>query len=694
MPAIESITSSPLSPLSPWASAAEVEDMGRRPNPAISQTMEVVDQLFRHPPVNDAELEARLRTAEPTLARRLMVDRLERGMVTGNLWRLIVGGLGFLGLGEEQARLTALAADRDRDPRERVYALMVISNGIPEDLLELSESLAADDAEAIMEASLFVLFFLEEGPELGRAISSTLESMPNRSAQRAMLRQIEGCRHGMGTPPAETWTAALESQRLRGIRDDILGLLIDEPERETPLFLEQLRDTSRDPKTRRAMQKALMLAMTSAIDPGRTMPATQGRAHIGSCDGQGAFVMVASFDNGDGTTTLASICIRAGGDIRDALFAPRLRESEWRELIAEFLSPGPCPFTELPLTQAAAIVRDAVDRTQTLERHIPEDAMPVVRFFERVPEQRPEPVEVGERRKISLAQTRKLLARPGLADTWYFDAGDLRGADLEPPAHGRVPANWFREATRKIDRPSYRQRLVAMCNHMALWCRWNGDDETASVFSTLAATAEVSLANHPLARVMLEVAVRHLRTSGARMTGEFGDPNLRQHLKARFFPEVETARGHDLARLDFTEIASSCLEAAFGQLPGERRPREEERENVAYAISDAFAEYTASWVEGRQVDGQCGSATGVQLDERTASVLMSVCGLNEAEAELVSSAVISGLVQFTDQMCIHCPIGCLFEPHKDFGTVFHEPRHPLALSQRSKGTPREPETAD
>ena len=646
--------------------------------PKVQKTRTIVERLFRYPPVNDAELESRLSAADPDAARAFLVERLESGAVMGAQWQLLVAGLTWLGLGDQRSGLMAIAADRDRDPRRRVYALMALSHGDPHEMSRLAEAMGPVDAAAIAEASLFVLFFLEDDDAIGEAVRETLESAGDTVSMGKLAAQIEGCRLAMGRRVAETWEAWLTATDVGPTLDTVLTVLTRAPQGDSLGLFESLRDSAQTPERRRRFQKAMFEARTHAIDPDSTPSVVRGEAWIGSCDGQSGYVLLGQFENFDGSRTFTSICIRADSDVRDALFAPHLDEREVVALRKEFADAGRCRFVPLALGEAAWLVFDAVERTASLGRALPEDAEPAIRAFERLRGHAEPPPSPEPSPRMTIAAMRALLERPEYTSAWFFDAGDLREAGLTVPRHGRVSAAWYRDGVERLDREANRRRLSAMAQHMSRWYVWAGDADAAARFAWLARAAATSLIDLPLARVMLERAVAASRRARDRLAAEFGDPAFRQHLKCRFFQNVEAPDGRDLARLDFTELACSFLDSALVQLPGDRRPREAEREGVAFAIGEAFAEYAIHQVSNLDEEPASMGLDG-DLEISASSALERLCDLRRPEAEAVSSAVIGGLVRFAGQMCTQCPVACIFDPDGDFGPIFHQPVHPLRL---------------
>jgi hypothetical protein len=147
------------------------------------------------------------------------------------------------------------------------------------------------------------------------------------------------------------------------------------------------------------------------------------------------------------------------------------------------------------------------------------------------------------------------------------------------------------------------------------------------------------------------------------------DPTARQHLKALFFRDVQVPTGRHLARLDMTEAAFLSLDQAFDTLPGDRRPREDDRNTAAHAIGCEFADFVIAGAKGPQPIEP--------LAERVVELLELHCELTEDEAEQVTPIVLTTLGSFVSTVCAHCPVSCLVQPDTELSEPFFRPLHPM-----------------
>ncbi len=183
----------------------------------------------------------------------------------------------------------------------------------------------------------------------------------------------------------------------------------------------------------------------------------------------------------------------------------------------------------------------------------------------------------------------------------------------------------------------------------------------------------------PLLRVLLERSFDEVRAPDAaepETAVALGDPLRRQYLKSRFFVEVETPRGRDLALLDFAEAALLALENALDTLPGDTRPREDELQEVAYVMAVLFRDYVLPKVP---------SAATV-LTERMAAALAVTCRLEAEPSRQLALAVLSALVSFVDEVCGRCAVGCLHRPRAGVGPEFFATTHPAGDGVREVPT--------
>ncbi|MCP4680010.1 MAG: hypothetical protein GY854_31870 [Deltaproteobacteria bacterium] len=635
-----------------------------------SRTREIVDDLFVHPPVNDAELDQRLGGIDSTEARRLLIDRLEKGKLVDRSGPLFLAVVGRLGIGRQKRRLTRIALNLECNSRDRLWASMALTSEDPKMMDLLVRELGPEGMGILAELSLFELLAMQDTQDIGASIETALENMLDDRPPGELLARIDSCRQGIGVSCTSAFGQTLRNEELSHIRSEILDLFIAEATDEGIAFLIELRDESPNEDDRRDFQAALLRLRSRRIDPSLRDVEPSGYALVSNCDGQGDFVVLGVFENNDSTLTLVDLCLRAGGDVRDGAIYPRRRNRDVEDLVNDIQQQLGCVFVEVTLIEAAKLVEMAVKSAPDQEPTVPEDARPATTLFERIR---------GEFRwgagscalqaqQATISEIRSLLARPEYDDTWFFDLGDIQSGGMDLPSLTGPPDEWMEEVLSRLDSTSVRGRLVAMAEHMARWHCWNDEPEMAALCRAVAGSVRQGVAKSFLARVMLERSVETLRNAATEVTYQFGDPSVRQYYKMRFFCDLDRPTGRDLARLDMTEASASALGTAFDLLPGERRPRDEERDSAAYAIGKLFADHVV--------------ADGVPAPEETvhkmSRALAGTCRLTETERHKVLMTLMPTLFAFVEEVCSVCPVDCLRRPDQDFSEVFFTTEHPMS----------------
>jgi hypothetical protein len=643
-----------------------------------------IEELVAHPPINDAELEQRLAPLDVAQARRALVERLRRGKVSEQDAPLFLAAFEHLGVGGERDHLVDVATGRGDASLSRTLAMAVLAGEDPEELASVVQSLSPEDAEQLISTPLADLVAeIQRDPDQAEVITQMLEDAP-ADTRAFFIDQLERCRQQTGTAAAATYGHALRSRVLASVHGVMIASVAEEGTPEGIALLEHLRDgTHCDARSRRQLQGMLMRARTRSIDPGQRPEPPAGFAHVRSCDGQGAFVLLGCFESPDGSLTIADICIRAAADVRDGFVVPRCGMDDLEQLMDDLSTGVGSAFAPLSLAEAAEIVADAVKRTQALKLTVPEDARPSVALFERALDPRRDGGDgVEPARKVSLARMRRLVRRPEYGGSWFFDMGDLAGAGVKPPRGGKVSASWIAAAAKKLDTPAFRGRLVAMARHMSRWYAWQGEAGRAGLCAAAALATDQDFVHSPLTHLMLESSLDGGEPAERAITRRFVDPVVRQHLKSLFFMEVTAPRGRDLARLDFTEAALATLTTVLEFLQGERRPREDERYEIAFVIGKAFVESALG----------AGARSLERRTRRVVEELMEVSQLTEEECLQVVMMTLPGLGEHLEEVCSDCPVACLDRPRSAVARAFFAPRHPMdAAGAGSAAFPDDPQ---
>jgi len=635
-----------------------------------------LDELFDHPPVNEAELKQRLKRLRRATVRQELVDRMERGELEEANEPLVLALFRLLGPGEQQQRLVQMATDRESTPRTRFLALESLDEETKGALGEHLHEVDPEAAHAMATAPLVDLMTsVQANPAQAEMVTLVLLGTPEPERER-MLHLLGQCRRTVGTPAAVAYRHALSEPDLVPYHPHMIDAIVVEGGEAGAVLLEMLRDMAEGAQ-RSLLQKAMLRLRTRAIDPGQAPAAPAGRAFVTSADGQGTFILVACFDNPDETATVADLCIRAGGDLRDGLVLAHVLPEEAQGFVDELARRSKLALAPLSLGEAAALSLAAVDRTRVAGLPIPLEAIPALDLVGRV---RPEPAPVPDDSGTTpaLAQVRRLLEQP-VYSAWFFDEGDMQDAlQGQPPPRQRSIA-WFSKAAARLEGPGVQARLVGMALHMARWHQLLGEPGQADLCLRLARVTEDNFAHSPLVRVMLERGLKWLDETDINLEPmSFGDPRLRQRLKAAFFADVCSPKGRDLARLDLTEAAYVALDDAVLDLPGHRRPRDEQLMEMAHALGRTY------------VNGLLGHKPGAEV--LLLRALMRVAPLGGAECEQLVGFVLPALAGFVESVCELCPVGCLGKAKRSVADAFFSPEHPAPGPLR--GAPIDDHAAD
>lgn len=640
---------------------AEVDEMSTR---------EVIADLFNHPPVNEAELKQRLQSVEVHVARRLIVDKLDSRSLPDRAGPLFLALMGEIGIARQKDRLTDIALDLSRCSRERLWAAMALASEDPKAMDMLADRLGPEGMSLLAELSLFELLTMQNPTDIGGSIATALTTLMDERPADELLARIETCRKGIGVSCSRAYGESLHKAELAPIRLKILDQFIHEASEEGIEFLSRMRDDALNPEERRNYQTALLKLRSRQIDINRDEEEIPGYALVSNCDGQGDYIVLGVVENGDNTFTVADLCLRADGDVRDGAIYPRRNEREVEEIASDVQHSLGCYFVEVTLPEAATLVDRSVTLTRDMSQQIPEEARPGVALLERCqhgyrwgegsccPPQAVEPTTDA---------IRALLERPEYEDTWFFDAGDLGGSNIEPPPSNNNIDAWINGIVDKLDH-NVKSRLIAMAEHMAKWHYWNQEPAVSSLCRAIAARVRQGIENNPIVYVMLERSVETLQYSTTELVCQFGDPSVRQHFKSLFFHDIKVPTGRDLAYLDLTEATASALDAAFELLPGQDRPRDEERDLAAFAVGKVFGERVI----------RNGLPSPDQVIPDMAEALENTCRLSKSEQHEVLMTVVPSLYAFVEEICSICPVDCLNNPDRDYSHVFFRPEHPIS----------------
>ena len=629
--------------------------------------MAIIDGLFDHPPVNDAELRERLSRVRRADARELLARSVASGDADPADLEIYTTAFAILRLGPARERLLRLALDDELPLARRFLPLSILGVVDPTSLERVAQHLSPEDLGTLARLSTAQLLAARDDDDVGLVIAGMFEALPFPEAHDSLLEDVETCRRELGIPAVVAYDEILGRDDAAHLRPALLAAVVEEGSDEEADLLARLRNAAPDEDARREFQKALLRVRSRAISPAHAT-APEGQAYFGSCDGQSAYVIVASVLNPNGTTRVLDVCIRATSGLRDGFVIPQGRRDKARELVARLSEGAPSRFVPISLGQAAWLVHAAIERTREAVDDLPDDIRGAVRGFKRIPcsgEDRPPTVLPAER--ASRTALAALLERPEYEASWFFDLGDLSGHGVPAPPHPGKVQRWIRAALPKLDIPEVRGRLAAMARHMAVWHAWGGEPELAALCAAAARDTEERFRDSALARVMLERGARLVGPTGPGARLETPGPYLRQSLKEGFFGDVEAPTGRDLAHLDMTEAAFVLMDAALERLPGEKRPSDSRRRALAYEAGGLFADFVIA----------APAASHERFEADVLEAVERICEIEGEDALRVTTDLIQSLVSFIDRICRTCPVYCFGSPDKDAAAVFFRPEAPF-----------------
>ncbi|MFN3200842.1 MAG: hypothetical protein ACE366_20755 [Bradymonadia bacterium] len=647
--------------------------MTERRSASEEKTAQLIAELFAQPPTNHADLTWRLRQMDAPLARRLLVDMFERRALNRDQIELFAETLTRLGPGQERARLIRLALKPFHSADERLAALAVLAQDDPTRILELSHRLSPEESMALADATLHVILADGQPETLGETVTQLLIDAPDDDARRQCLEHLEHLRHQTGTSAASVYQGPLRAEGLRPLWPDMVDALVHEPEPEALELLEQLKTETQDALWQRQLQKAILKCHTEAIHPDAPAEQPEGYALVGNCDGQSAFPLIGVFTHADGTSTLASLVIRAAGDIRDGFRLPRQPAEERDDYLEAMGSADSTALVRVPLMAVVPLVVDAERRTRGQGRGVPQDAKESVRLFTQLRGVHPAPsTEPPQATTEITAEAVSALFEDEVYDGWRFDAGDLAAVGLLKVSADAHDEALLATTLSNLQGTPFQSRLVAMTAFMAQWHHWRGESAASALCHGLSEQLTDDFAHSPLSRLMLLRGLEDLAARGtptARLTDALGGAMLRQSLKAEFFGTTERPTARDLARLDFTEAAYIALSTLQAGLAAEHRLRETELRHVAWLAGRGAGDLAQHLPTRAQMTHE---AFRAELTEAVAEAT----GATQEAREALLEGVLARLDEFKANVCAGCARHCLKRPDADRTADFFSTIHP------------------
>lgn len=660
---------------------------------SVSRKITTVDvddllvSLLDAPPQSQQEMTARIGEAGSALVscmmQRIARDDLDRlNHRTGIPQLLSVLGPSSL----ERKRLALLVLDTGLSRRSRSVAMACLSTVDPGQMERVSAKMDSGDMVELTRISLLdPLQVIQACSNYAKTATHVLVHATKVSPGHE-LAGLDELLVASGTSPILAYQDALFCPDLKTLRPQMLQSMVDTCGAAAWSALEELQDVPSvpDPDFKRDVADALRHLKAKELAGKLRWPTVHGKAWIGTCDGQGAFVMFCVLNPKDGAHTLANLCIRASADIRDGFAKVDVTDEELRVMTERMEKDAAQFYAEAPLSVAAQLMQEGLERTRAMGKSLPEDALPSIRLLQHV-----QPGGFPDLMPIFPSgpdQARAQLDAHPCLDSWFFDASDLRSVGVQPPCPGDNTTAWKTAAVRALDTEQIRERVASMSAHMSLCHALRGEAHLLGVFSGLTAEVSARFAGSTLVEFMLDQTLEKFGALGVekntkdrcpgsdpteRADGEphsaWHDPAVRRVLKARFFANVKDPRGKDLATLDLAEMIYQVLEQRAGSWPGGHNLRTEDMEAAAYNLAK---ELVAMVLKGPAKVDPVKTLPGL------ADVLSAHLGGSREQAAKAAVDVLLSWVRFAHAVCSPCPVGCLDRLKVKMAEEFFAVEHP------------------
>ena len=640
--------------------------------------------LLEAPPPDRATLDAvlgRLPEKDRNALRDAVVRRLDSAFEARSRHIEILGVLlTRLGVGTAQPTLARLAANSARDlSARRVAASALIAAGH----MELLAAVGADVADALFTDLLrSQLGALDDpGAFLAKVLATQARLDTSGAAEAALVTLADRSRRELGRSYTDFYLPAIEGsgKAPKPLAAPVVAALVaaaeGETDPETQAALVLLRGRGGDADSRRAAQKAVLVTGTAGLSPAsapRSAP-SGAKGYLGSADGAGALVVLATLPQTDGTVTLVNMCLRLIGDLRDGFVLPRQRRRDVADIIAQFRAST--AFVETRFEHIAHLCVEAEERTRGMGLEPPKDAAPGLRLLR--PFAQPTAFEeIVPAPRVTLAAVRKLLARPEYS-AWFFDRGDFAGAGLHQQKSLVTPGQ-IETTLVALEGTFAPERVVALARHQARWHALNGEPDPAALMAACALQAEADFEHSVLARVMAEKGTTDLPPGGVEtptlgLGDYFGGPEQRRAARQILFGDERPGGAVDLARLDFAVALESVLNFLERGMATELVPRGER----VIQFGDAVAKAAAAHLMARGLAGFDGDAVFAPF--RAALDALYATAPARIRDDVADNVAVT-LNNHVNGLCAECPLECFANQRRKFREAIEAPAHPVAMA--------------
>ena len=379
---------------------------------------------------------------------------------------------------------------------------------------------------------------------------------------------------------------------------------------------------------------------------------------VGLCDGQAAFPVVIASRNDRGRHRLASVVVRAGGEIRDGFVADDLEGPRLEGLLQRYRDSA--DLVEVTTGLAAAFVAEAAVEVETLPGLPPDVERATDEILRHQHAEHHVPRVERHVGRVTISACRALCERPAL-DGWYLDPADLVACGIpRPPAGSAAGLAWTRSHAKEVADPRVRDRLASMAEHLARVLHVTGDTDDAALAARIAHDLDHG-AGEPFLRAILERTALTLRPEAAPVALRFGDEGQREDLRRQLAPTVPL--GRDLGALD---SAGSAAVQRPGSVPGprRRRPGPPRRSPGGPDPGGGVPRRGPGLGSGRAGHGP------------SAHRHPGESGVGPLASEVVANEIVAVAVRFREEVCADCPVRCWSRPEAPAGRAWNGPGHP------------------
>lgn len=507
--------------------------------------------IFLDPPSGSAELDRMIDALDPTRLATELTDLVRRGILEIRDYTLFLDVFTRLADHLDGEAMLDVVLDRELDMTARRFAFAAASV-LGADRLEarLSHLPLEEKQELSILHFIALMENIQRDLEAGEDLVEVLLSFGEED-RLDVLPILRHARSEAGIPAVMAYDAALREPALAGCHPAMIEAIVEEGGEAATVLLEDLSRSGGGAVDGALVRRAQMRTRTAAIDPSATPREVEGRAYLGACDGQGAFIVFARVEVGKRKTT-ANLVIRAAGEIRDGFVVPGQDVRDFDGMLETAGIESGFEFVEIPLAEASRIVRSALDRTRRMGVELTSEMKASVGLISSTdpapePDMEPSPLK-GEK----LMRSFERLMEDEIFHTWFFDDGDLGFVGGLPSPFD--PERHVMELMAAAGGSPLKDRLAAMTAYMGDYYRLAGDVEASRLMEAAALEVERDFKSSAAGKLVMgrTLAAALEREIGggeeAPARGQPGDQEADPGTLPGKDPQAEGA-AHDLAGL-------------------------------------------------------------------------------------------------------------------------------------------------